>query len=175
MSNSPEASTSLAACICMAGYYASWRGDALSCKACPLGANCTEPGLTFERLPLDEGYWRAHTSTADVRRCPGNLEGSACEGCGGDDCQATNYTGCRNGTGGAYCGACAASAGPSVYYDHGRSACLPCREANPVPLIVFGSVLGGLALAAVIAKSSNMHWGIEASPSRLRWAWPLWL
>ena len=86
MSESPMASTSIAACECMAGYYALWEADTLSCEPCPIGANCTEPGLTFERLPLDEGYWRAHTNTTDVRRCPGSTDGSACEGCGGDGC-----------------------------------------------------------------------------------------
>ena len=145
-STSAEGTASLRGCECNAGYYALWHGATLSCEPCPIGANCTESGLTFERLPLDEGYWRAHVSTTDVRRCPG----SACEGCGGDACQRTNYTGCRNGTGGAYCGACAESAGPSVYYDHDRGACLPCREANPVPLIVLGSVLASLAVLAAV-------------------------
>ena len=113
-STSAVGTASLLGCECMEGYYTLWHGANLSCEACPIGANCTAPGLTFERLPPRA----TGVPTHDHRRppLPRQSGSSACEGCGGDGCQRTNYTGCRNGTGGA-CGACAESAGPNVYYD----------------------------------------------------------
>ena len=89
-----KGSTSVAACICEEGYFANRtaapddegngnRSATLRCESCPVSANCTVPGVTFEHLPLQEGHWRAHANTTDVRRCPGNLGGSACVGCGG--------------------------------------------------------------------------------------------
>ena len=147
-----ESQTQLADCICEVGHYALWRGSALSCVACPVGANCTEPGVTLEHLPLHEGHWRASPNTTDVRRCPGGLDGSACVGCGGAACSATNFTGCKASTGGPYCALCeegdpAAGRG-RVYYDKGRMACRSCGEGGATPLFVVG---GALLLVSLIS------------------------
>ena len=144
-----ESKTSLADCICEVDHYALWRGGELSCISCPVGANCSEPGSTFEHLPLDEGYWRAHSNTTDVRRCPGSILGSGCVGCGGDRCSAASFTGCRNGTGGPYCGLCASVDSGRVYYDKDSMECKACRESEGVPLLVLGSVVIALCLISL--------------------------
>ena len=104
------------------------------CKGCPVGADCAAPGATLEHLPIKEGHWRSQPETTDVRRCPGSADGSACSGCGGAGCAVANFTGCKPGTEGPYCGLCAA-ANRSVYYDVDKMACLPCRaEGSATPL-----------------------------------------
>ena len=149
-----EGSTSVAACICEEGYFANRtaapddegngnRSATLRCESCPVSANCTVPGVTFEHLPLQEGHWRAHANTTDVRRCPGNLGGSACVGCGGEACAAADFTGCKELTGGPYCALCeAAEGGGRVYFDRGRAECLPCGAAGGMlRFLVLGVVM----------------------------------
>ena len=148
-----ESTTSMVACVCEEGHYALWRNATLECAVCPVGANCTESGATFEHLPLQEGYWRAHADTTDVRRCPGNIDGSACIGCIGVAC--TNFTGCKNGTVGPYCALCDDGDGQQTYFDRDKMECQPCDEGNAAPLYVVGGVLafaGLLSLVAVCLK-----------------------
>ena len=93
-----------------------------------VGGNCTEPGVAFEHLPLLGGYWRAHANTTDVRRCAGSFAGSACVGCGGDACKEANFTGCKQGLTGPYCGLCVQQEG--VYYDSGEQRCIECSSGR---------------------------------------------
>ena len=139
-----EGSTSETDCICEAGFYALWKSAGLECKDCPVGANCTVPGLTFEFLPLDEGYWRTSNATDDVRRCPGSLGGSACVGCGGAGCEVANFSGCKPGITGPYCSRCETRSDDedSVYFDVEEQDCLPCRES--------GSNVAAIVMAAVL-------------------------
>ena len=148
-----EGSTSAEACICEAEHYARWDDGVLRCVDCPVGANCSAAGSTFEHLPLEEGHWRRVSNSTDVRRCRGGIVGSACVGCFGAACEHANYTGCKAGTGGPYCGLCvvapAEDGGVSVYYDRDEMACLPCNEDSALPLIVLGGALLFLCLLSI--------------------------
>jgi len=133
-----ESKTGLAACMCDSGFFARWSGDNLTCGICPVGSSCDSPGATLEQLPLDEGYWRAHADTTDVRRCPGSLNGSAC------------LTGCRHGTTGPYCNLCE---GGDDYFDWDKMECQPCRVAGSVtPLAVIGGVIFFLGCALCLCR-----------------------
>ena len=101
-----QGSVTLAACRCRAGYFNRLIGE-VECEPCPVGANCSTVGVTIEHLPLEQGYWRHSSNTTDVRRCPGNFEGSVCVGCSGDGCEVSGFTGCKPGSRGPYCGMCA--------------------------------------------------------------------
>ena len=71
-----------------------------------VGANCSVPGIELEFLPLYEGFWRDSSGTTDVRRCLGSASGSACIGCSGSACYMANFSGCKRGLTGPYCGLC---------------------------------------------------------------------
>ena len=155
-SSSGDGSTSLRDCLCEEGRFARWTGDTLECEVCPVGANCSEPGLTLEHLPLLEGYWRDPTvpdGTTDVRRCGGAFAGSACVGCSGDDCMVANFTGCRERTGGPYCALCDLEAwgedagAVTVYYDRDKRECLECKSTARLG----GMAVGGLLLLALLS------------------------
>ena len=138
-------------CICEPDHFALLLDGNLTCRGCPVGTDCDEPGSTLEHLPVRAGHWRHSANTTDVRRCPGNFKGSACVGCSGADCSA-NFTGCKNGTTGPYCGLCAASDGAGarrVYYDHDEMDCLPCTEDTALPLFIGGGLLLLLCVLSV--------------------------
>ena len=68
-STSEPASISLSQCQCEPGQYASWLDGSFTCTPCPIGAACENPGAQLATLPLQEGFWRNHSNTTDVRRC----------------------------------------------------------------------------------------------------------
>ena len=139
-----EGRTSASACICSAGSYGLMRGGELACEACPVGTNCVLPGATLEHLPLGKGHWRANANTTDVRLCRGTIDGSSCSGCLGENsCGVANFSGCKPGTDGPYCGLCMmANQSTSMYFDSDEMACLPCHAGDSVaPLAVTGSVV----------------------------------
>ena len=147
-----EAQTSADDCICTAGHFAATGADGgdggdgsrggsggnLTCEACPVGAECDEPGATLATLPLGEGYWRDNNGTTDIRRCPGNFKGSGCVGA-----NATSSSGCKSGLLGPYCAMCDEASGVvgGVYYDRDSRECLPCNKSGE---------RGGYYIAAVI-------------------------
>ena len=113
----------------------------------PIGANCSSAGQTLEALSLQRGYWRFHESTIDVRRCPGSLSGSACVGCSDAACTA-NFSSCKPGTGGPYCGLCSEHSSTlpqegKQFYDKERMECRPCGslEGGSLALILLGSAI----------------------------------
>ena len=126
--------TSPADCICDEGYYGQWLGGELVCEACLVGTSCDEPGLELATLKLEEGYWRNHSNTTDVRRCPGRKDGSSCQ-----------VTGCKNSTAGPYCGLCTQPS--SQYFDEKQLACLPCEySSRSTSVVVVSTLLGALLL-----------------------------
>ena len=53
MSESPEASTSRAACVCLEGYYDNDPDpEEVECLLCPVGSACEGNGVTLLALPL---------------------------------------------------------------------------------------------------------------------------
>ena len=82
-----EGSPSVEACVCIASYY---QGPDGSCLKCPVGSDCTEPGMALSFLPVRLGYFRPSNASVDIRRCP-----DAGENCNGrDSCDHSN-SGCR--------------------------------------------------------------------------------
>ena len=72
--------TSLSACQCDVGHYD--RFENASCVACPdIGASCLVSGLSLERLPIEQGYYRASPRSTIVKRCPSAAdENTGCVG-----------------------------------------------------------------------------------------------
>ena len=170
-----ESKTSIADCVCEDGHYALLSNATLECVVCPVGVNCIERGVTLQHLPLLEGYWRAHSNTTDVRRCPGNIDGSACIGCLGDACATANFTGCKHGTSGPYCSLCDQGDGEQqTYLDGNRMECLPCNQGNATPLYVLGGALALVGLLGVVAawrKRRTARRGKAAPAARKAPSW----
>ena len=173
------ARTSLADCVCKTGSFARWShgaNETLTCEACPVGHACLEPGATLRALPLERGYWRANNETIDVRLCPkGYSEKSACIGCAGAACAAANFSGCRAGTGGPYCGLCdpdfAASVlnvtGNKVYYNSDARTCEECigSERGYGLLAAFVALLCLLCMLWCAAKRLVSRYAARAQQS----------
>ena len=60
-------STQKSACVCNTGYYKTIDGP--WCALCPVGTNCSNPGVTLDALPIKPGYYRRSNATVDVRIC----------------------------------------------------------------------------------------------------------
>ena len=152
--------TSVAHCTCDAGSYGVHTPNGtLSCFACPVGANCSEPGATLEEMPLLEAYWRANNATIDVRRCPGDFSGSGCIA-----------GACREGLQGPYCALCDRS---DFYYDRGRRECLACDAANSASLIgvATGVLLGFCAFSLMVhlVKKRRRRLPGDGAPPAAAW------
>ena len=39
------------------------------CKGCPVGADCSEPGVALATMPVKSGYWRANSESHNVLEC----------------------------------------------------------------------------------------------------------
>ena len=155
--------SSAAQCTCAVGSYGlvaslSGGGDGRSlgaelvCEPCPVGSSCDEPGIELATLPLDEGYWRLRVNTTDVRRCAGSVRGSACAPPGN-----RSAAGCKDGTGGPYCGRCDAAVADDSYYDREKMACVPCGEGTATPLIVLVALLA-TALLVCVGVCARRRW-----------------
>ena len=162
MSTSDRASTSLDDCLCGVGFFmrparlgprgAEHGRD--SCFMCPQpGTNCSEVGMTVERLELSPGYWRNDSASVEVLPCPDSHreEDSACGG---------GVAPCREGlnTSGIFCTLC-----PDDHYkEYEGSRCVHCDHATyslALPLL--------LALVVVLVVSllllySASQWGKAA-------------
>ena len=56
-SYSREGSTSIANCVCVLGYYDELMGsDDVSCVRCPVGHNCSTPGVTLGLRPFGSTF-----------------------------------------------------------------------------------------------------------------------
>ena len=148
LSESPNASTSQAACKCIAGYYdVNDDPEKVECTACPVGSECKLSGNTLASLPLLPGFWRLSRDTTDIRECPDSSKNneSACIGGSGETCV--------EWTAGPYCRLCNAT-DSSRYYSVEDSQCLGCEGY---------SVRGALALALGVVL------GLAAFALLLRW------
>ncbi len=85
-------------CQCKPDYYNSASDESanLNCTACPYGTDCRwSSGATLTTLPVKRGYYRLHTDSVDVRRCP-----DAAVNCvKASECQESN-SGCSGTAGG---------------------------------------------------------------------------
>lgn len=86
-------------CLCKIGYFGNESADASGvasrCDLCPEGSVCTQPGQTWQKLPIAPGYWR-ETNRSDFIKCliP-------------TDCQGGNVTvQCSANRAGPVCGTC---------------------------------------------------------------------
>lgn len=80
---SPSNSSRMQLCACDAGYYNELPSAAgtVRCVLCKAGTDCPAmAGVTLEKLPLLRGYYRASTSSNDMRRCPDFGPDSGCIG-----------------------------------------------------------------------------------------------
>ena len=130
----PEASISITACTCEAGFYDAQMADELVvCQQCPVGSLCHSTGMTLETLPIDKGYWRVNASSVDLSRCPdASSNDTACLG-----------NQCKPWTTGPYCQQCNETT--DRYYDHSTHACELCADAD------LGTSMGVLAAILVAA------------------------
>ena len=154
-SHSAKGSTRIADCACVLGYYDELAdSDDVSCILCPVGANCSNPGLTLDSLPLHKGYWRTGRTSAILSRC--GDAASSDTACVGGSITAAASDLCKPWTTGPYCTLCNITDG-SRYYDSGTSSCLECTgdaAATMVGLVlaVLAALLLPLALLAVLRK-----------------------
>ena len=134
---SNENSASVEDCKCPEDYYDSEpAAEKVSCELCPIGSDCSEPGLTLTRLPLRPGYWRTNDNSSDLRRCPdaSSPDTTACANMNGSLC--------KPWTTGPYCRVCNDG---SRYFDSGQSACVQCRDTAATSL----AALMGITLAVL--------------------------
>jgi hypothetical protein len=75
------------ACVCFAGKYslgATINNTELNCYPCPLGAECSKPGVTWDTLGAVVGWWRRDNTSLAFYRC---LLPIHCGGGRGDLCR----------------------------------------------------------------------------------------
>jgi hypothetical protein len=128
---SPEASTSIEDCKCRAGYYDSGvETTSVTCKPCFAGSMCGSViGTTIKTLPLRECYYRASSTSDDLRRCPDCNINSGCVGGVGE-----GEGPCKDWLAGPYCQLCNVS-DRSRYYDTEQSECVVCKVDAVAPLL----------------------------------------
>ena len=128
---SPEASTSIEDCKCRAGYYDSGvEITSVTCKPCFAGSMCgIAIGTTIKTLPLRECYYRALSTSDDLRRCPDCDHSSGCVGGVGE-----GEGPCKDWLVGPYCQLCNVS-DRSRYYDTEQSECVVCKVDAVAPLL----------------------------------------
>ena len=155
-STSGEGHTRIEECVCNEQYYAPPGG--VTCKRCPVGSNCRQPGVSLENLPLLLGYYRTSGASDDLRRCPDFGERSGCVG------GVANGEGpCRDWLTGPYCSLCNVS-DRSRFYSQDDSACIPCKGEERALLVVL-SVAILAAFVAVLWRRFKPHRRIQ----RLVW------
>ena len=110
------------------------------------GSNCTTTGITLATLPLQPGYWRTGSTSADARRCPdaSRLNGSGCQG--------MVDAPCRPGLTSVYCLECL---GNDTYYDAGLSDCRACAPVRVNWEVLLGLVFGFTLCALLVAMLRN--------------------
>ena len=170
MSTSHRASTGLDDCLCSVGFFMrparlgppgdGGGGSGGGCFMCPQpGTNCSEVGMTVERLELSPGYWRNDSASVAVLPCPDSHreEDSACGG---------GVAPCREelGTSGVFCSLC-----PDDHYkEYEDSRCVHCDDATyslALPLLLAFVVL--LAVGLFLLYSAS-EWGKAAVRRLLR-------
>lgn len=114
------------------------------CKPCPKGADCWKPGITLGTLPIEEGYWRASSTSSKVHECV--LGPSACRGSLKTEnsskelyTNSTDY--CHEGYEGPICSTCSHEYFKN-WVRHTCNLCAGMAKTAPVivPLIVIGAV-----------------------------------
>ena len=146
-SDSAEASDSLSDCTCELGYYDELQNASeVRCVLCPVGSDCTAPGVTLGTLPLLQGYWRITRSSANLLQCG---DGSSADtGCVGGVGSGEGSEICKPWLKGPYCTLCNVTDG-SRYYNPGSSSCLECENGNTAASVCL--ILGVVAAAAVMS------------------------
>ena len=137
--------------MCRAGHYDDDddpRANSTNCVRCQIGSACPsdQAGLTIETLPVAPGYYRAHSRSKVLRRCPdGNkMNNSGCVGTAGLYLLAgTNALveegPCRPGLTGPYCRICDES-NISSYYSFSASDCKECPDPE-APIAVIAALV----------------------------------
>lgn len=66
-----QAAEDFTKCVCAIGYYANSteEDEKVYCEVCPVGAVCDTPGVTWETLETEEGYWRSSDSAFTFYQC----------------------------------------------------------------------------------------------------------
>ena len=151
---SPEASTSIGDCKCRAGYYDSGvEITSVTCKPCFAGSMCgIAIGTTIKTLPLRECYYRALSTSDDLRRCPDCDHSSGCVGGVGE-----GEGPCKDWLVGPYCQLCNVS-DRSRYYDSEQSECVVCKVDAVVPLLrACGLTLLVVVIVLLFARIKPYH------------------
>ena len=109
---------------------------------CPPGTTCYTIGLKIQELPLKAGWWRASSTSVDVKRCH-DFSDDATSGCiGGSDPWA-----CKANLDGPLCVLC--KNGSGFYYNRDINACEECGPRTTyVTVILFICVIIGAGLVA---------------------------
>ena len=136
------------ACMCDPDYYnevlvaSSGAAQGVRCAACMAGTNCNTSGNTLVSLPLLPGWWRVHTRSTDVRKCPrfGGQNSTGCIGGWGALC--------KPGLTGPYCQLCVNKTGH--FYDMRKGECASCDAAGG-QMRLFAILLGVVVPVALFA------------------------
>jgi len=167
-SSSDSAAASIDDCYCTATYYAEDTGNqstgTLTCNGCPVGVDCTAPGVKRSSLPVLRGYWRPDNQSIDVQRCPD--VSSATSGCSvyGNNTCAPTLTG-------PFCMLCEST---GYYFVPATStAVATCSECGfPIITIIFAVFLVLLVVLVAVAlllfkrmKAKRASAARESSPA----------
>ena len=117
-------------CVCDKGYFmedASGNGTTVgTCRICPKGAICDEPGVTLENLPIEPMFWRSSNRSDFLEDC---IFDAACIGNVRNvtNKTETNITAsvCGVGYEGPLCAVCSSS-----YSAQGSGSTLVCEECD---------------------------------------------
>ena len=151
MSSSPEASVSLAACVCDEDYYDAATAEMdVECLPCPVGSDCKGSGNTLQELPLLMGHYRVSEISVDLRECPDFSSGNDSACLGGKGMGEL----CAAWTDGPYCRLCNVS-DTSRYYV--GSECLPCESDTTASIGETGAIAVGALLALGLLVKLKPH------------------
>lgn len=169
--SSPVGATSRAECHCNNNNYrlanaseepsSSLWLQSLECRACPVGASCTN-GATPTSLNLSHGHWRVSPTSLVIERC---LDEASCLG------GINTSTFCREGHMGPLCAVCEAG------YTRSDGVCEACATGSGaafdavalVPLLVTLVIFGPcLVFCAIIACSCPSRLSCLRKPSEKR-------
>ena len=121
--------------------------DTRACISCPSqGVRCNTEGVSLIRLELEDGFWRAHNRSTNIKRC---FEPERCVPHTNEN---GTFTPCAPGNIGPLCQVCE----PDHYYSLANGMCIECTGSEAatflIPLVV-------LILFVVVLVYSCLNYG----------------
>ena len=159
-------SVTTAACVCDANFFlASAAAGAATCRPCPTGTTCAQPGTTLASLPVDAGYWKPGRQSTQAKRCPHPATCAAGSSLADHYEEASDAT-CAPGrnVSGVYCVLCA----EGHYFDDERERCSACgAEWGRVALVVVVVALAFATLAHALRRLPTLSHSLATAARRV--------